>query len=466
MDRKVLEKYLALEKETRQYEVKDVRKIYMVKEKQLLDLNETVKQLDQYHKQCVAQTEKEKQDVDNMAHPSVKTFFQQQSDYDAKLSKEQEEYLEALNKQEIAKKELDGVQRQRDTVGAEVKALKKETDKLQKLYQEQDELLAGVFNGKYGSDQEYRMECDLDLMLDRMQRISVAKYKWQNARLLLQHAVNQLAFAVRRWGEVAKVKPEHMQVRYTMATECRNNLVAASQNVTSAQKYLHTIEFPYVKPDELMTLNRATNNIYTDMQVAERHAHALQCYGTTHKRSAALLQWFDHVIKNTIEKDQERAKTDVDAKSKALRAERLRLIKEKIRETKGEGENLDLDNEFELADGPEMELQNLAMDADKVSNAGDLQSGSAEDRETGEVTQGTSGAPTPLPLSELAPAPKNDELFGDIDQLKKQHEQELEEFSKAQEVNKVRMEQGLQEKLRARRSRRARLEQQDEQEQS
>ena len=34
----------------------------------------------------------------------------------------------------------------------------------------------------------------------------------------------------------------------------------------------------------------------------------------------------------------------VDAKSKELRAERLRLIKEKIRETKGEGVNLEIDN--------------------------------------------------------------------------------------------------------------------------
>ena len=45
---------------------------------------------------------------------------------------------------------------------------------------------------------------------------------------------------------------------------------------------------------------------------------------------------------------------------------------------------------------------------------------------------------------------------GDINNLKKQHEQEMEEFSKQQEVNKARLEQGLQEKLRSRRSRRRR----------
>ena len=50
---------------------------------------------------------------------------------------------------------------------------------------------------------------------------------------------------------------------------------------------------------------------------------------------------------------------------------------------------------------------------------------------------------------------------GDIEGLKKQHEQEMEEFQKQQEVNKARMDAGLQEKLRARRSRRRRQDIQD-----
>ena len=43
----------------------------------------------------------------------------------------------------------------------------------------------------------------------------------------------------------------------------RNNLLAACQNVGSTQKYLNTIEFPYCKPDEMKTLERAYNNIYS-----------------------------------------------------------------------------------------------------------------------------------------------------------------------------------------------------------
>ena len=71
------------------------------------------------------------------------------------------------------------------------------------------------------------------------------------------------------------------------------------------------------------------------------------------------------------------------------------------------------------------------------------------------------GASKRVPLSELAPAPAAEDLFGNIDQLKKQHEEELAEFEKAQEMNKARVQQGLQEKLRARRSRRRKIEGQE-----
>ena len=56
----------------------------------------------------------------------------------------QEEYLEALNVQEIAKKDLDGVTRQRDSTQQEVDHLKAEADKLTSIYREQDELLGSI----------------------------------------------------------------------------------------------------------------------------------------------------------------------------------------------------------------------------------------------------------------------------------------------------------------------------------
>ena len=53
----------------------------------------------------------------------------------------QEEYLEARNTEEIVRKELEGVRRQRDDVSADVTVLLADAQKLEDLYEEQDDLL-------------------------------------------------------------------------------------------------------------------------------------------------------------------------------------------------------------------------------------------------------------------------------------------------------------------------------------
>ena len=53
-------------------------------------------------------------------------------------------------------------------------------------------------------------------------------------------------------------------------------------------------ECPYVFM-QVATLNKATAYIFTDMQTAERHGHAGECYETTAKRCGALLQWINMV---------------------------------------------------------------------------------------------------------------------------------------------------------------------------
>jgi len=52
-------------------------------------------------------------------------------------------------------------------------------------------------------------------------------------------------------------------VRYLVATECRNNNIAAIANIRSCARYLgDKIGFPYSKEGEMKTLERATQNIY------------------------------------------------------------------------------------------------------------------------------------------------------------------------------------------------------------
>ena len=67
-------------------------------------------------------------------------------------------------------------------------------------------------------------------------------------------------------------------------------------------------------------------------------------------------------------------------------------------------------------------------------------------------------------MSELAPPPSTEDLFGNINELKEAHKRQLAEYERAQEINKARMEEGLKERLRARKSKRRKVRLQKEQE--
>lgn len=86
------------------------------------------------------------------------------------------------------------------------------------------------------------------------------------------------------------------QGKWVVATEARNNVVAACQNITSARRYLSTIEFPYCKPPEVKVLETAASHVYTDMLSQQRHQYVYaNVYHIMYKRCKALIDWFTHV---------------------------------------------------------------------------------------------------------------------------------------------------------------------------
>jgi len=451
--KKKIERYMEIEKQILEWEGKNLPKGLQAKKEEVETVKKTQAELTEQYKLSCDKVAKEKADVDKMQNPTVKAFFKDQQEFEEKMSKEQEEYLEAVSEQEMVKKQLDDINEKTNSLTKEANEMAKEMNKLLALYDEQDQILDDIFSGEYGSDLENSLELAVEQLLDRKERIGVAKYKWTNGRLLLQHACNQLGFAVKRWTTLAGVPPNNVQAKYQLATETRNNLIAAMANITSAKRYLNNIRFPYCETEEMNTLDKACRNIYIDMQTHDRHQHALQCYSVTHRRSAALLQWFDNVIQNTIEKDLAKAKAELTPKESQLRKERLRLMKEKCGE-EAAGLTIsdkDIGDEFD-DDEPDPELLAISQ-PEKVE--GESQPGG-----DGLLTVGDEGqapAPTPLPLNELAPPPSQEDLFGNIEELKKQHEAEQAQLEKVQETNKARMEQGLQEKLRRRRSKRRKM---------
>lgn len=443
-----------LDKNITQLERKNLFKQHKMKYEQLVTLTAQVKQLTEEQQQLEAQTRKEYQDVvDLQSNPSVKAMMSQMQ-FDQQMTKEQQEYMDALNKQEMHKKQLDSAVQQEEALKTEVLQLRESSEELKALYDRQDAILSSVFDGKYGSELEYKLETELDMLMERKQRVAVAKYKWKNSKILIQHACGQFGFAVRRWNDALQVPTTNAALRYQFAAEARNNIVAGLQNIDGAQRYLNTIKFPYCTSDEIKTVNTALQYIFTDLNTPDRHKYAMDCYVTMYRRSAALIQWFDRVIKKTILVDLESATKECAAKQRELKLERLKLIKEKIREKSGD----EIADKLEISEGPEEgdtedpELVAL-VEADNVSQAGDI-------TPEGAGTEGDDG-PTPLPMEELAATPSMNDIFGNIEELKKQHEEQMKQFTHQQEISKARADEDLQAKLARRRSRRNRMAQQE-----
>lgn len=444
VDKEQLMRYIEVEKKIKELETKGFNKDLNTSEKNIKDIEETIKTVEAELGKLKIQTLKEKKDVDDLV--SLKNTVQNQAHFDQKMSKEQAEYLEALNKEEVANQQLQGLKKQKADMEAQHNSVKSEVDKMNKVYEERDTLLSNIFGGEYGSELENKLEAEYDEIMDKKQRIEVAMYKWKNGRCLLHHGVQQLGRANELWNKLPEVPQKD---KYGLATECRNNLIAAKQNVDSTQRYLDTIKFPYCEPAEMVTLGRATDNIYTDMADPNRHRHAGCCYDVTYRRSAALLQWFDSVIEKTIAVDLNKTKDRARTVEQALRAERIKLIRDKIKESGGDVGDLNDAGLKGITDQSQMK----ETEQEKISVVEPMPVDDT-DLPKKEMELDNRPPPTPLPLSELAPIPSEEDIFGDISQLKEAHRKNEEEFRKAQDLNKARMEQGLQAKLAQRRHRR------------
>ena len=135
------------------------------------------------------------------------------------------------------------------------------------------------------------------------------------------------------YGINKKNKSDPEKVIY--ATEVRNNLVAANQNLINTRSYLKNIELPYCTEEDLKTLQNLATGCYKDMNTVDRQKYVLGILQALRKRCAALNQWFDQVIKDTLVVDFSKSRIDYEQKSKQLKMERIRLLQEKIKEKTG-----------------------------------------------------------------------------------------------------------------------------------
>jgi len=436
VDPNVLERYIALEEQITEAEKHQPGIVFQQKTEQLKQLNyridEQTKSVDQLREQAAytsVQSMLDKQEAGHVADEHLK------------------DQMAAVHSQEIAAKELQSLTEQRNNADNELRELKYQSEELQKLYNEQEQLLSEIFGGSYGSEEENRLESIFDQTEEMRNRIVEANFKWRQAQMMVDYARKQLDFAVQKWKDIEQIDPSKLESRYSVAAETRNNSVAASQNIQGAQRYLSNIQFPYCAPAEVETLNKATAYIFTDMQTKERHAHAMECYFVTSRRCGALLQWITQVVTQTISRDLDDINAKVKTASYNLRAERVKLIKIKVKEVLGKDVDVAI-GEFNTDAVVNLNLNDLAK-TDGIDPK-TIEQLNLSDEELAQLAALNSD-------DELAALPSNADLFGErMEALQNEFKNDAERNQRILEENKNKVKSSLDDKLAVRRQKRAR----------
>ncbi|XP_075550098.1 uncharacterized protein LOC142583497 [Dermacentor variabilis] len=405
---------------------------------------------------------------------TVRNELLRQKEVDGALHPDQEEYLDNVNRMEVCNNELKATERQIEVLRKEVRELSNDCEELAQLYQDRDNLLDTIISKTSGSELECQLALDLEKLNICKQQVDLTHFKWSQALLMVRQACSQFSRALKKWKDLDTVtesivtarhgRRNHFDIyhshfffffslcsdeklRYYCAAETRNNISAALQNLQGAQRYLKNIEFPYCNPGEIETVYKAITYIFTDMKTSERRDHAFNCYNSAYRRAGALKQWLEMVINNIIYHDLGILEERCREKSALLRKERIRLIKDSVKNTTGK--------EIKL-DGADY---NLDVDADTFQDDDTAQLFYAERAlsrssivtpDTGRTT-----LPTPVPMSDLAPLPPTEKIFGKVAELRYQHNEQMKVLKRVQELRQTRLSKALQRKLEARRHRKS-----------
>ncbi|VDL77328.1 unnamed protein product [Nippostrongylus brasiliensis] len=429
----VVQDYINLEKAINKLERKNVMKKYESQTIYADNLKNTVEQLEAVLKELRKQTQVEVKLMKTRGYRD-RTF---QGEWDARFEKEKNEYEDAVNKQEAVEKELELSKVKFETAQRVTEIYKQQTDELLALYEKQDKMLSC-------EETSNLRDFQVDEMMDWQQRVALAMFKWANGRVLLVHALTQITFGINRWQDIKKIEASNSRARYFAAAEARNNFIAAAQNVQSCRMYLNKVEFPYATEEEIILMEDTATSAFKNVQDDKVVKKALKVFQETQGKVARLIQWFDKVINDTIRKDLDQANNAVIKKQKALREERLSLMKKQTQ--KELGHSLEFEYDSVSDDDLEKELKALEEQAIKEMK-------SVKDKKISEIlSYGPSDSNT-LPLSKLAPIPSKDALFGrsDVKQKLTEHDSSRKEFVKRNYIQREKQAMAIQEKLKMRR---------------
>lgn len=378
------------------------------------------KQADVNHRVLREQSNKEKQDYDNITSPTVQAYFRSKQDHERAIEKEKHEYLQSIKHVEEAQKNLAAINAKYQAALDNYNNYQSTNKIAIDLFNEQMNILYSTYEGSEGSDLENRLESECKELEEQKEILKSALNKWSNARFLLVYAYNQLQCSEVRWADLMKMDIKNPE-KVIPATEVRNNLIAAYQNLVNTKSYLKNVTFPYCTDDDLKSLQSLSAASYQDMMSPERQKYAQKIIAELIKRCFHLNQWFDQVIKSTLVVDYSKCLQDLTVRTRELRDERIKLLQVKIKDKTGKDVNVNLFNvvpEKNLTENDAV-LEKVNSDASKIEDQID------DKKENAKTNGKTTGS-----VDDLPPPPSKDQILGDIEEIKKQYREQTEGWNK------------------------------------
>jgi len=353
------------------------------------------------------------------------------------------EALQAKCDNPQSKVELVEAKLERDKLSVEVEELRDQASELQILQLRQDDLLAKIFGGGHRTKRELALEQELGLLEAQRARVMEANFKWRQAQMMMEYACRQLAVAVQKWQDLPDIPTIDLEIRYTMTTEARARLMSAQQHAHKTGT--NTMALP----------NSGQENDALDQEVAcvfetdegDDPETARRKMENNHQKASSLLRWFEQVLNTTIMQDLEAINRQVRETTLALRDERVRIIKHKVREIWGTDVEIEIEEETPTGQKPR-----------ELTDAELVQPDQA-------MLEEYLGRMTPVDYdgADGQPQQSSEELFGksyeefkqELDNMRDEHETEMGLFLQDQDRQAAKVRNDLKAKLEARRQYRA-----------
>ncbi|GAB6027704.1 hypothetical protein CHUAL_001942 [Chamberlinius hualienensis] len=239
---------------------------------------------------------------------------------------------------EVIEFEINGKKEQYRQCEKELQILNDKAAQLLDCYLKQDDILVCLFSQGHASEKEADLCCQLKKLENKKERMETAKKAWTESQLLLQYCCKRLAFAVQLWQDLPEVPKICLEVRYSLSEDVEKKMREMGKAIEMDDDLNN---LPHCTEEELAALEAMASG--SPGTVDERHLKCLNNYSECHKKAICMLKFFNRVLNTTIHRDLVEVCEEVRQTSQAVRVERVRVLKNRIKEVRGKDFDYDIE---------------------------------------------------------------------------------------------------------------------------